>query len=101
MYKKAIKKVLTNLLESKQNEKINLLDIGAGSGLLSMFMYKTISDFLIDHPNLNKDNIKIIALEQFFYSYLSAKEIISLNKMNDKIDLHYKSSLVEILDKNG
>lgn len=101
LYKKAIKKVLGDLLEAKQYEKINCLDIGAGTGLLSMLMHRTIGEFSRIHPNLNVDDKKIIALEQFFYSYLSAKEIIALNKMNDKISLIYKNSMSERLPENG
>ena len=100
MYKKAVKKVLGDLLETKQYDKLNCLDIGAGTGLLSMFMHRTIDEFAAVHPNLNANDKRIIALEQFFYSYLSAKEIIALNKM-DRISLIYKNSMVERLVEDG
>ena len=101
LYKKAIKKVLGDLLETKQYDKINSLDIGAGTGLLSMFMHRTIDEFAQVHPNLCLKDKRIIALEQFFYSYLSAKEIIALNKMDDRISLTYKNSMIERLEKEG
>lgn len=100
LYKKAIKKALTQLLANKLDDQANLLDIGAGTGLLSMFMYRALNEFLNDHPKLNKGNKRIVALEQFFYSYLSGKEIIRLNGMDDRINLIYKNSLTEKLE-NG
>jgi len=79
-YNLALVETLTELVRKTPGQQINVLDIGTGTGLLSMMAARAV------------DNVHVTACEAFEPISKLAKEIIEDNKLKNKISVLSKSS---------
>ncbi|CAF0765988.1 unnamed protein product [Didymodactylos carnosus] len=85
LYEKAIIKAIENL--KKSNNPIHILDIGTGTGLLSMMAARALEKFQIPH-----DQQRITACEVDKPMAEIARECIKINSLKDRINVINKRS---------
>ena len=87
LYYQGLKKAIEK--KRKLGEKVHVLDIGTGTGLLAMMGAKLGAD-------------KVTALEEFEPMYNCAKRVIAANGYSDKINLiNKRSTEVKVASKTG
>ncbi|CAF4756189.1 unnamed protein product, partial [Rotaria magnacalcarata] len=92
-YEKAIVKTIQNL--AKSTKKIHILDIGTGTGLLSMMAARSLNQ------TSNTDcSLRITACEVFQPMAKIAKKCIEKNGLSDRINVIDKRSTELDLDKD-